>query len=66
VATRRRRKAKVGSGTRFKSLSKSLKRKGVRNPNALAASIGRKKYGRKRMAKMSAAGRKRKARARRK
>ena len=53
------RKAKLGSGKRFASLKKKLRRKGIRNPGALAASIGRKKYGAKRMAKMSAAGRRR-------
>jgi hypothetical protein len=62
---RKRRKPKLGSGARFRSLSKSLKRKGVRNPNALAASIGRKKYGKKKFAKLSAAGRKRRSRRRR-
>ena len=35
--------------------------KGVKDPGALAASIGRKKYGAKKMAAMAAAGRKRKA-----
>lgn len=64
MATRRRRKPKLGSGKRFSSLKRSLARKGVRNLGALAASIGRKKYGAKRMAKMSATGRRRKARAR--
>jgi hypothetical protein len=64
LARKRARKAKLGSGKRFKALSKSLRRKGVRNPDAVAASIGRKKYGKRKMAKMSAAGRKRKARAR--
>ncbi len=53
------RKAKLGSGKRFASLKRSLKRKGVRNPGALAASIGRKKYGAKKMAKLAARGRKR-------
>jgi hypothetical protein len=59
------RKPKLGSGKRFKSLKRKLGRKGVRNPGALAASIGRKKYGKKKMAKMSAAGRRRKSRGRR-
>lgn len=45
--------AKIG----FKRLASQLRRKGVRNPNALAASIGRKKYGKKAMAKKAAAGR---------
>lgn len=61
----KRRKAKLGSGKRFKSLSRKLARKGVRNPKALAASIGRKKYGAKKMSKMAAKGRRRAARRRR-
>lgn len=52
-------KGKLGSGARFKQLSGSLKKRGVKNPKALAAWIGRKKYGKARYAKMSAAGRKR-------
>lgn len=48
-----------GEGGRFAALSGKLaKREGVRDPDALAASIGRKKYGKGRMAKMAAAGRK--------
>lgn len=35
-------------------------RKGVRNPRALAASIGRKKYGSEGMARKAAAGRRKK------
>jgi hypothetical protein len=55
------RKARAGSGRRFSALKGSLaKRKGVKNPGALAASIGRKKYGKTKMQKMAAAGRKRK------
>ncbi len=45
-------KPKLGSGARFKALSKK-----VGSP-ALAAYIGRKKYGAKKMAKMSAKGKK--------
>lgn len=51
-------KPKLGTGTRFKRLKSKLSRKGVKDPGALAAWIGRKKYGAKKMAKMSAAGRK--------
>lgn len=51
-------KPKLGSGARFKSLTKKLAKKGVRDPKALAASIGRKKFGAKKMAKMAAKGRK--------
>jgi len=53
-------KPKLGSGKRFAALKRSLSRRGVRNPGALAASIGRKKYGAKRFAKLSAKGRRRK------
>lgn len=51
-------RAKLGSGARFKKLSKGLKKKGASDPDALAAWIGRKKHGKKKMAKLSAKGRK--------
>ena len=65
------RKPKLGTGARFKALKKKLgkKRKGkkkIKDPGALAAAIGRKKWGAKRFAKLSAAGRKRAARRRKK
>ena len=48
--------------TRFQKLVRKLRRrKGVTDPEALAAAIGRKKYGKKRFQQMAAAGRKRKA-----
>lgn len=51
--------------TRFQRLTRRLAaRPGVRDPKALAASIGRRKYGRKGMARKAAAGRRRAARAR--
>lgn len=53
------RKPRLGSGKRFAALKKKLARKGVRSPGGLAASIGRKKYGKKKFAKLSAAGRRR-------
>jgi hypothetical protein len=52
-------KPKLGSGARFKALeSKLASRPGVTNPAALAASIGRVKYGSEKMAKLSAGGKK--------
>jgi hypothetical protein len=48
-----------GGGGRFAKLTAELKRRGVKNPKALAAWIGRKKYGAKRMAQWAAAGRRR-------
>ena len=52
-------KAKLGTGARFRSLKRKLTRRGVRSPGALAAYIGRKKYGARRMAKLAARGRRR-------
>jgi hypothetical protein len=44
----------LGTGQRFDSLKNKLAgQKGVRNPGALAASIGRKKYGKAGFAKLS-------------
>lgn len=51
---------KLGGGGRFAKLEKSLKGK-VENPAAVAAAIGRKKYGAEKMAEMAAKGRKRAA-----
>jgi len=50
---------KVGGGGRFKKLEGQLKKKGAKDPKALAASIGRKKYGKKKFQTMAAKGRKR-------
>lgn len=52
---------KLGTGTRFKRLKRKLAAKGVQDPGALSASIGRKKYGKDRFEKLS---RKQKKRAR--
>ena len=52
-------KAKLGSGARFKALSEKIQKEGQSKAaaQAIAASIGRKKYGNERMAKMAAKGR---------
>lgn len=57
-------KPKLGTGERFRALVRKLKRKGVEDPEALAAWIGRRKYGKKRFQKLSIEGRKRRARGR--
>lgn len=54
-------KARLGSGARFRAVEASAAASGARNPTAVAAAVGRKKYGGKRMAKMAGAGRKRNA-----
>jgi len=54
------RQGKLGSGARFKALSSKLKSQGVSDPDALAAKIGRTKYGKSTFQKLAAAGRKKK------
>lgn len=51
-------KPKLGTGKRFHNLEHSLSAKGASNPGALAAWIGRKKFGAKKFAKLSAGGKK--------
>ena len=52
-------KAPLGQGGRFQALKNKLaSRPGVTNPGALAAYIGRKKYGNKKFQSLSAKGRK--------
>jgi DhnA family fructose-bisphosphate aldolase class Ia len=58
-----RKSMKLGGGGRFQKLKRQLsRRKGVTNPGALAAAIGRKKYGKKKFQKMAATGRRRASR----
>lgn len=65
MARRKRYKprGKVGTGARFRRLKRTLaRRRGkrrVRRPGALAAYIGRKKYGKRRFQRMAARGRRR-------
>jgi hypothetical protein len=54
-------KPKLGTGKRFAALKKKLAgKRGVYDPAGLAAWIGRRKYGARRMAKWAAKGRARK------
>jgi hypothetical protein len=49
----------LGEGGRFEALAGAIgKRKGVRSPGAVAAAIGRKKYGKAAFQKMASAGHK--------
>ncbi len=53
---------KLGSGERFARLKTSIARRGnVQDPEAVAAAIGRAKYGNKRFQRLSARGRARAA-----
>ena len=59
--------APLGTGARFAALERKLARRGdIQDPAALAAAIGRKKYGKERFQELAAAGRRRKGRKRRK
>lgn len=50
---------KAGTGSRFKKLTKFLgKKEEIENPEALAASIGRKKFGKSKFQKMAQKGKK--------
>lgn len=53
---------KLGSGGRFKKIVNKAKKSGysAESAKAIAASVGRKKYGNAKMQKMAAKGRKRK------
>ncbi len=55
---------RVGGGGRFKKLERSLEKRGKSkgSARAIAASIGRKKYGKRKMGRMAAAGRRRHSR----
>lgn len=50
-------KPKLGSGARFKAVERSAAASGAANPAAVAAAAGMKKYGKAKMAKLAAAGR---------
>ena len=50
---------KLGTGQRFAALKQKLaRRKGVKTPGALAAWIGRKKFGKKKFQKLATKGKK--------
>lgn len=53
-----RKKTKAGEGSRFKAVEASAKAGGASDPGAVAASVGRKKYGKKKFQKMAADGKK--------
>lgn len=59
AVTRYKVKGKLGTGERFRRLKRTLAKKpGIRTPGALAAYIGRKKFGKKRFQQLAAKGKK--------
>ena len=59
AAQRATKTAKLGTGKRFAAVEAAAEAGGARDPGAVAAMAGRKKFGAKKMGKMAAAGRKR-------
>jgi hypothetical protein len=51
-------KAKLGSGSRFKAVEKAAAKSGAKDPAAVAAAVGRKKYGQKKMTNLAVKGKK--------
>jgi hypothetical protein len=51
---------KLGGGGRFAKVKAAAKKSGAANPAAVAAAAGMKKYGKTKMTKMAAVGRKKK------
>lgn len=47
----------LGGGGRFEAVMKSAAASGAKNPRAVAAAVGRKKYGARKMQAMASAGR---------
>lgn len=45
---------KLGSGARFKKLAAQVAAKGAKDPKAVAASIGRKKFGARKFGRLAA------------
>jgi hypothetical protein len=65
MAKAKKKLPKLGTGERFKKVAAAAKASGARDPDAVAAAVGRKRYGAKKMAKLSARGRKRASKRRR-
>ena len=53
------RSMRLGGGGRFAKVAAAAKKGGAKNPAAVAAAIGIKKYGQKKMTKLAVAGKKR-------
>lgn len=49
-------KPPLGSGARFKAVEESARKSGASNPAAVAAAVGRKKYGQKKMTQLAEKG----------
>ena len=57
-----KRKARLGSGARFKAIERKAAASGAKDPKAVAAAAGIAAHGKRKMAKLAAAGRRRRSR----
>ena len=55
-----KKQAPLGSGQRFKAVEESAAKSGAKNPAAVAAAVGFKKYGKQKMESMAQAGKRKK------
>lgn len=60
IKYQRAKKKPLGEGSRFAAIAESARLGGAENPEAVAASIGREKYGKRRFQKLSIRGKKEK------
>ena len=56
-----KKKPPLGSGARFKAIVKEAEESGAENPEAVAAAMGRKAHGQKKMTEWATAGKRRRA-----
>lgn len=56
MAVKKKKKAPLGEGSRFKAVAAAAKKGGASNPEAVAAAVGRKKYGQKKMTQLAQKG----------
>jgi hypothetical protein len=65
MARKKKRSMKLGGGGRFAKVKEEAAERGARDPGAVAASVGIKKYGKKKMGRMAKKGKRRARRSRR-
>jgi hypothetical protein len=53
------RKPRLGSGERFKEVEKEAAEHGAKNPRAVAAAVGMRKYGKRKMRELAKRGKRR-------
>jgi len=60
--TKSKKKPPLGTGERFRAVEKAAAKSGAKDPAAVAAAAGRRKYGQKKMTALAQAGKRRRKR----